>query len=117
MPFREAHSCAGKAVYIAETKKVSLSDLTVEDLQTVRSAGTLKQYWHIEVYDIFRFLILSLFVSLFVSSPLFDKDVSSVWDYIRSVEQYSAPGGTAKSSITAQIEHFRTWLQAQKQSP
>jgi len=43
MPFREAHSCAGKAVYIAETKKISLSELTLEDLQTVRSAGTLKQ--------------------------------------------------------------------------
>uniref|UniRef100_A0A671N717 Argininosuccinate lyase n=1 Tax=Sinocyclocheilus anshuiensis TaxID=1608454 RepID=A0A671N717_9TELE len=85
MPFREAHSCAGKAVYIAESKNIHLSQITVEDLQTV--------------------------------SPLFDKDVSSVWDYNRSVEQYSAPGGTARSSITAQIEHFRTWLQAQKQKP
>uniref|UniRef100_A0A8C2EFC6 Argininosuccinate lyase n=1 Tax=Cyprinus carpio TaxID=7962 RepID=A0A8C2EFC6_CYPCA len=83
MPFREAHSCAGKAVYIAESKNIHLSKLTVEDLQTV--------------------------------SPLFDKDVSSVWDYTKSVEQYSAPGGTARSSVTAQIEHFRTWLQAQKQ--
>uniref|UniRef100_A0A8C1X443 Argininosuccinate lyase n=1 Tax=Cyprinus carpio TaxID=7962 RepID=A0A8C1X443_CYPCA len=85
MPFREAHSCAGKAVYIAESKNIHLSQITVEDLQTV--------------------------------SPLFDKDVSSVWDYNRSVEQYSAPGGTARSSVTAQIEHFRTWLQAQKQKP
>ncbi|XP_043076639.1 argininosuccinate lyase isoform X2 [Puntigrus tetrazona] len=83
MPFREAHSCAGKAVYIAESKNIHLSKLTVEDLQTV--------------------------------SPLFDKDVSSVWDYIKSVEQYSAPGGTARSSVTAQIQHFRTWLHAQKQ--
>uniref|UniRef100_A0A8C2JAH3 Argininosuccinate lyase n=1 Tax=Cyprinus carpio TaxID=7962 RepID=A0A8C2JAH3_CYPCA len=85
MPFREAHSCAGKAVYIAESKNIHLSQITVEDLQTV--------------------------------SPLFDKDVSSVWDYNRSVEQYSAPGGTARSSVTAQIEHFRTWLQGQKQKP
>uniref|UniRef100_A0A673M1H6 Argininosuccinate lyase n=1 Tax=Sinocyclocheilus rhinocerous TaxID=307959 RepID=A0A673M1H6_9TELE len=85
MPFREAHSCAGKAVYIAESKNIHLSQITVEDLQTV--------------------------------SPLFDKDVSSVWDYNRSVEQYSAPGGTARSSVTSQIEHFRTWLQAQKQKP
>uniref|UniRef100_A0A9J8CXP4 Argininosuccinate lyase n=1 Tax=Cyprinus carpio carpio TaxID=630221 RepID=A0A9J8CXP4_CYPCA len=68
MPFREAHSCAGKAVYIAESKNIHLSQITVEDLQTV--------------------------------SPLFDKDVSSVWDYNRSVEQYSAPGGTARSSVT-----------------
>ncbi|XP_051537339.1 argininosuccinate lyase-like [Myxocyprinus asiaticus] len=83
MPFREAHSCAGKAVYIAESKKAPLNELTVEDLQT--------------------------------ASPLFDSDVSSVWDYIGSVEQYSTPGGTGKSSVMAQIEHFRTWLQAQKQ--
>lgn len=82
MPFREAHSCAGKAVYIAETKKVPLNLLTVEDLQT--------------------------------ASPLFDADISSVWDYSSSVEQYSAPGGTAKNSVIAQIEHFRAWLKAQK---
>ncbi|KAA0720249.1 Argininosuccinate lyase [Triplophysa tibetana] len=83
MPFREAHSCAGKAVYIAESKKIPLNQLTVEDLHT--------------------------------ASPLFDCDICTVWDYSSSVEQYSAPGGTAKCSVTAQIEHFRTWLQAQSQ--
>ncbi|CAL8265674.1 unnamed protein product [Merluccius merluccius] len=48
-------------------------------------------------------------------SPLFDSDVSSVWDYTSSVEQYSAPGGTAKSSVTAQVQHLRKWLQDQNQ--
>uniref|UniRef100_A0A3Q1GIX5 Argininosuccinate lyase n=1 Tax=Acanthochromis polyacanthus TaxID=80966 RepID=A0A3Q1GIX5_9TELE len=48
-------------------------------------------------------------------SPLFGSDVSSVWDYRSSVEQYSAPGGTAKSSITAQVEHLMTWLKKQAQ--
>ncbi|KAM4544642.1 LOW QUALITY PROTEIN: argininosuccinate lyase [Odontesthes bonariensis] len=43
-------------------------------------------------------------------SPLFGSDVSSVWDYRSSVEQYSAPGGTAKSSVAAQVEHLRNWL-------
>ncbi|XP_029925568.1 argininosuccinate lyase [Myripristis murdjan] len=43
-------------------------------------------------------------------SPLFESDVSSVWDYRSSVEQYSAPGGTAKSSVTAQVEQLRNWL-------
>ncbi|KAM9729718.1 argininosuccinate lyase [Menidia menidia] len=42
-------------------------------------------------------------------SPLFGSDVSSVWDYRSSVEQYGAAGGTAKSSVTAQLEHLRTW--------
>nr|XP_023685120.1 argininosuccinate lyase isoform X2 [Paramormyrops kingsleyae] len=45
-------------------------------------------------------------------SPLFDNDVSVVWDYTSSVEQYSAPGGTARSSVSAQIQHLRDWMKA-----
>uniref|UniRef100_A0A665TY44 Argininosuccinate lyase n=1 Tax=Echeneis naucrates TaxID=173247 RepID=A0A665TY44_ECHNA len=48
-------------------------------------------------------------------SPLFGGDVASVWDYRSSVEQYSAPGGTAKNSVTAQVEHLRVWLKKQAQ--
>ncbi|KAM9331956.1 argininosuccinate lyase [Pholidichthys leucotaenia] len=48
-------------------------------------------------------------------SPLFGADVSSVWDYNSSVEQYRAPGGTAKTSVTAQVEHLRSWLKRQKE--
>lgn len=66
MPFREAHSCAGKAVYIAETKSISLSKLTVEDLQTVRSAGTFKQLWLIEVYEMVLFLLFFLSLQPFI---------------------------------------------------
>lgn len=60
------------------------------------------------------FLFFFTFVSCLVS-PLFGDDVSSVWDYRSSVEQYSAPGGTAKSSVAAQVEHLRTWLKQQAQ--
>ncbi|GLD73223.1 argininosuccinate lyase [Lates japonicus] len=81
MPFREAHGVSGKAVFTAESKNVTLNQLTVEDLSAV--------------------------------SPLFESDVSSVWDYRSSVEQYSAPGGTAKSSVAAQVEHLRNWLKKQ----
>ncbi|KAF3705687.1 Argininosuccinate lyase [Channa argus] len=52
---------------------------------------------------------------LIAISPLFGSDVSSVWDYRSSVEQYSAPGGTAKSSVTGQVEHLRNWLKTQAQ--
>ncbi|XP_013884287.1 argininosuccinate lyase [Austrofundulus limnaeus] len=83
VPFREAHSLSGKAVFTAETKNITLNQLTVTDLSAV--------------------------------SPLFDDDVSSVWDYRSSVEQYSAPGGTAKSSVAAQVEHLRNWLKQQAQ--
>ncbi|KAJ8266730.1 hypothetical protein GJAV_G00134050 [Gymnothorax javanicus] len=78
VPFREAHFCSGKAVLLAQSKNVSLNQLTLQDLHT--------------------------------ASPLFDSDVSSVWDYTSSVEQYSAPGGTAKNSVLAQIQHLRDWL-------
>uniref|UniRef100_H2U7E2 Argininosuccinate lyase n=1 Tax=Takifugu rubripes TaxID=31033 RepID=H2U7E2_TAKRU len=37
-------------------------------------------------------------------SPLFGSDIALLWDYRSSVEQYGAPGGTAKSSVTAQVE-------------
>ncbi|XP_067866413.1 argininosuccinate lyase-like isoform X2 [Heterodontus francisci] len=43
-------------------------------------------------------------------SPLFESDVSKVWNYTNSVEQYAAPGGTARSSVTSQIEQLRAWL-------
>ncbi|KAJ8798731.1 hypothetical protein J1605_016534 [Eschrichtius robustus] len=36
-------------------------------------------------------------------SPLFSGDVSHVWDYGHSVEQYAALGGTARSSVDWQI--------------
>lgn len=47
-------------------------------------------------------------------SPLFSGDVSHVWDYGHSVEQYSALGGTARSSVDWQIGQLRALLQAQK---
>uniref|UniRef100_A0A3B3XQA7 Argininosuccinate lyase n=1 Tax=Poecilia mexicana TaxID=48701 RepID=A0A3B3XQA7_9TELE len=78
VPFREAHGLSGKAVFAAESKNVSLNQLTEADLAAI--------------------------------SPLFGSDVSSVWDYRSSVEQYSASGGTSKSSVSAQVEHLRNWL-------
>ncbi|KAM4820640.1 LOW QUALITY PROTEIN: argininosuccinate lyase [Thomomys bottae] len=47
-------------------------------------------------------------------SPLFSGDVSRVWDYGHSVEQYSALGGTARSSVDWQIHQLRALLQAQQ---
>lgn len=55
----------------------------------------------------FSSFVLSVFV---ICSPLFGADIASLWDYRTSVEQYGAPGGTAKSSVTAQVEHLKKWL-------
>ncbi|XP_028662578.1 argininosuccinate lyase [Erpetoichthys calabaricus] len=43
-------------------------------------------------------------------SPVFENSVSQVWNYVNSVEQYTAAGGTAKSSVMAQVEQVRQWL-------
>lgn len=43
-------------------------------------------------------------------SPLFEEDVSDVWDYEHSVEQYTAEGGTAKDSVQKQINKLQEWL-------
>uniref|UniRef100_A0AC11BTK5 Argininosuccinate lyase n=1 Tax=Ovis aries TaxID=9940 RepID=A0AC11BTK5_SHEEP len=47
-------------------------------------------------------------------SPLFSGDVSHVWDYGHSVEQYQALGGTARSSVDWQIGQLRALLRAQQ---
>ncbi|XP_067681227.1 argininosuccinate lyase-like [Haliotis asinina] len=43
-------------------------------------------------------------------SPLFESDVADVWNYENSVDQYTAYGGTAKSSVEKQISNLETWL-------
>uniref|UniRef100_A0A8C5LLL9 Argininosuccinate lyase n=1 Tax=Leptobrachium leishanense TaxID=445787 RepID=A0A8C5LLL9_9ANUR len=47
-------------------------------------------------------------------SALFSSDVSQVWNYTNSVEQYTAAGGTAKCSVVAQVEQLRTWMKNHK---
>lgn len=49
-------------------------------------------------------------------SLLFDADVSEVWDYEHSVEQYTAEGGTAKSSVEQQINKLQEWLDYYRES-
>lgn len=46
---------------------------------------------------------------LFYSS-LFTEDVSSIWNFEHSVEQYKAPGGTALNSVNSQITEARTFI-------
>lgn len=82
MPFRQAHGVSGKAVHLAETKGISVKNLSLEDLRGI--------------------------------STLFESDVSQVWNYTNSVEQYTAAGGTAKSSVNLQIEQLRTWMKQSK---
>uniref|UniRef100_A0A8C0E911 Argininosuccinate lyase n=1 Tax=Bubo bubo TaxID=30461 RepID=A0A8C0E911_BUBBB len=83
MPFRQAHVASGKAVHLAESKGVTINNLSLEDLKSI--------------------------------SPLIGSDVSQVFNVVNSVEQYTAMGGTAKSSVTAQIEQLRELLKRLKE--
>ncbi|NWW95588.1 ARLY lyase, partial [Rhynochetos jubatus] len=83
MPFRQAHIASGKAVHLAESKGMTINNLSLDDLKSI--------------------------------SPLFGSDVSQVFNVVNSVEQYTAVGGTAKSSVTAQIEQLRELLKRHKE--
>ncbi|CAK9302324.1 unnamed protein product [Gordionus sp. m RMFG-2023] len=43
-------------------------------------------------------------------NPLFEKDVINIWNYVNSVEQYKAIGGTGTSSILSQINVLDQYL-------
>lgn len=121
VPFREAHGLSGKAVFTAESRNIALNQLTVDDLSAVRWA-VFFSFTHMLQFPLQSLCLMIFFFSPLFSvslhfSPLFGSDVSSVWDYRSSVEQYSAPGGTAKSSVAAQVEHLRNWLKKRAQWP
>ncbi|SAL99947.1 hypothetical protein [Absidia glauca] len=42
--------------------------------------------------------------------PSFDDDVAAVWSFETSIENRNTPGGTSKSSVTAQIKQLKSWL-------
>jgi argininosuccinate lyase len=50
VPFREAHHVAGAAVKMAEVQGIPLTELALEDLQTLHSAfaADVEQVWHFE---------------------------------------------------------------------
>lgn len=50
----------------------------------------------------------------FFDSPLFEEDVSEVWDYENSVEQYTAEGGTSRVAVQEQVTKLKQWIDAAK---
>lgn len=71
--------------------------------------------WHIfcsmkKSTENLNWLCCVFFFFVLMFSPLFEEDVIKVWDYSNSVEQYKAPGGTARSSVVHQISALRSWL-------
>lgn len=49
------------------------------------------------------------------TSPMMGSDISQVFNHQHSVEQYTSPGGTAKNSVSTQIEQVKEMLKRQKE--
>ncbi|XP_038056055.1 argininosuccinate lyase-like [Patiria miniata] len=43
-------------------------------------------------------------------SPAFEEDISAVWNYENSVEQYTSTGGTSKQAVMKQVQQLEEWL-------
>lgn len=79
VPFRQSHHLVGKAVSLAESKGISLPELSVLQLKTISEA--------------------------------FEDDVSCIWDFNFSVDQYQTTGGTSSKAVQQQINSLRSWIQ------
>lgn len=71
---------------------------------SLRSALRPHQHTHIHTPPTFHQTI----------HPLFTADVTEVWSYETSVERKNAAGGTAKSSVLAQVAAVQGYLQGLK---
>ena len=47
----------------------------------------------------------------FIYSDKFEADISGVWNYENSVDQYSVYGGTGRSSVLQQIDKIQQFLE------
>jgi len=84
VPFRHAHSDAGKAVAMAEEANPQDPDLTELSANELKSGV----------------------------NSLFGEDVKDIFDYEASVEQYDVVGGTARSRVIEQIDRLERKLDA-----
>ena len=84
VPFRHAHSDAGKAVAMAEEANPQDPDLTELSANELKSGV----------------------------NSLFGEDVKDIFDYEASVEQYDVVGGTARSRVIEQIDQLERKLDA-----
>jgi hypothetical protein len=62
------------------------------------------------VWIVLNVLMFFVCVIFFSHSALFGDDVTSLWQYSTSVDQYSAAGGTALSSVRQQVADLKAWL-------
>lgn len=79
MPFRETHHVSGRAVSLAESLQIPISELSLAQFKQL--------------------------------CPLFEEDVSGVFDFEASVERRTAIGGPSLQMIERQVAVLRGILQ------
>ncbi len=84
MPFREAHSMAGKIVRAAGEKRVSLEEMPLEEYQAIGGKSGAK--------------------------GLFEADVYQVFDPLTSIQKRNAIGGTSFQAVKMQIANCRNQI-------
>jgi len=80
VPFREAHSLAGKVVRAVGEGKVRLEEMPLEAYQAISAALSVSK------------------------GPVFEADVVQVFDPLKSIEKRNTIGGTSLQSVKNQIE-------------
>ena len=50
-----------------------------------------------------------MFIIIYFSDK-FEEDISQLWNYEHSVEQYQSFGGTARVNIAIQIQQLELWI-------
>ena len=83
VPFREAHSLAGKVVRAADEKKVRMEEMPLEAYQAVGAALSVSK------------------------GPVFEADVYQVFDPLESINKRNTVGGTSFQSVKNQIKKIK----------
>ncbi|MCC6985063.1 MAG: argininosuccinate lyase, partial [Anaerolineales bacterium] len=83
VPFREAHSLAGKVVRAADEKKVRMEELPLEAYQAIGAALSESK------------------------GPVFEADVYQVFDPLESINKRNTVGGTSLQSVKNQISKIK----------
>jgi len=95
IPFREAHTAAGKAVRAAAEKNISLDKISLNEWQAIPfgTSGTSVGRFESEL-----------------SRDDFWRDVHQVFDPMESVKRRNATGGTSPDSVKKQIQQAKSTL-------
>ncbi len=83
VPFREAHTLAGKVVRAADEKKVRMEEMPLEAYQAVGAALSVSK------------------------GPVFEADVYQVFDPLESINKRNTVGGTSFQSVKNQIKKIK----------